>query len=191
VSSLYPRARMVQGAPGQSLLYVVYGAGVTEREVRPVVRQLSALRGVQAQTKRGSLDGDGPKVVVIELAIQPGANVEAAMELVKRLARPELPIAIGMFRFGLLICPCGYFSSRLDRLVFYRGLGPDDEEAFRLRYYAAISQLPVADLMNADPEPPYGRLVDGIETVLAGLGARATQVYIAPRPDTRPCTHPR
>jgi hypothetical protein len=192
VSSLYPPAKFVQGVPGRNVLYVVYGVGVGENEVRPVVRQLSALRGVQARTVRGSLDDPrGPKTVVIELTIQPGANRVEVMGLLKRLARPELPIAIDLIRVGLLICRCDYLSTRLDRLEFYSGLGPPDVEAFRLRYYAAMQALPVARLFSDEPQPPYKLLTDGIEAALAGLGARATQVYIAPRRDTRPCTHPR
>lgn len=192
MSSQYPPARMVQGVLGRNVLYVVYGVGVGEDEVRPVVRQLSALRGIQARTLRGSLDDPrGPKTVVIELTIQSGANRAEAMGLLKRLARPELPVAIDLIRVGLLICRCRYISSRLDRLEFYSGLGPPDLEAFGLRYYAAIQELPVARLFSDEPQPPYKLLTDGIEAVLAGLGARATQVHIAPRRDTRPCTHPR
>lgn len=191
MSLQFPPAQMIQGASGRNVMYIVYGVGVDESEVRPVVRRLSALRGIQAQALRGSVDATGPRVVVIELTIQQSANVEAAMALVKRLARPALPIAIRTLGFGLLICRCGYLSSKIDNLAFYRGLGPDDDEAFRLRFYAAIKDVPVAKLVSADPRPPYGQLADGIEAVLAGLGARATEVLIVPRRDTRPCTHSR
>ncbi len=188
----YPQAKFVQGVPGRNVMYIVYGDGVSEVNVRPVVRQLSALRGIQAMTRRGSMDDPaGPKVVVIELTIQQGANWDAAMELMRRLARPELPLSIGLIRVGLLICRCHYVSSRLDKLEFYAGLGPSDVEAFKLRYYAAMQKVPVARLLSTEPQPPYKALTDGIEAVLAGLGARATQVHIAPRRDTRPCTHPR
>lgn len=189
---LYPQAKFVQGVPGRNVMYIVYGDGVSEDNVRPVVSQLSALRGIQAMARRGSMDDpNGPKVVVIELTIQQGANRDAAMELVRRLARPEFPLSIGLIRVGVLICPCRYVSSRLDRLVFYAGLGPSDVEGFKLRYYAAMQKVPVAELLSAMPQPPYRPLTDGIEAVLAGLGARATQVHIAPRRDSRRCAHPR
>lgn len=186
-----PRAEFIQGIPGQSVLYVIYGRGVGEDEVRPVVRQLSALRGIQARAIRGSVDDPhGPRVVVVEVTIQQSANRDEAMAMLKRLANPELPVAIRLLRMELLICRCDYLSSRLAALQFYPGLGPDDVEAFRLRYFAALQQVPVAQLFSAEPQPPYRLLTDGIETVLAGLGARATEVVVAPGRDLRPCTHP-
>jgi hypothetical protein len=191
VTSRLPRARLIQGVPGQDVLYVVYGNGVHPEEVQPVVRQMNVLRGVQARVVMGSLDDPGgKKVAVVVLTFQLGVNRREAMSLLKRLANPELPVAIRLIQVVLLMCRCNYISSGLGELRFYPGLGPDDVEAFKLRYYAGMRELPVARLFSAEPQPPYGLLTDGIETVLDRIGARATMLEILQRPDRRPCTHP-
>ena len=185
-----PRAKMIQGQPGSSQLFVVYGRGVQPREVAPVVSAMDALPGIQARTVMGAMDDPtGPKVVVVLLTIAPGTDIVGAMRTLKRLANPELPIAIRHIRVVLLICRCNYISSALDTLEFYRGLGPDDLEAFRAGYIAGMRAMPVAQLFSEQPQPPYGPLMGSIETMLAGLGARATMVEIAPRRDPAPCTH--
>lgn len=186
-----PQARLIQGHPTQNLLHVVYDYGVQLAEVRPVVRQMSALEHIQARAVMGSMDDpQGPKSVVVQIAIHQGANLPAAMRLLKLLTRPRLPVAIKLIKVGVLICRCNYLSTTLGALEFYVGLGPDDMDAFRRGYVASMMQLPVARLFSGEPQPPYKLLTDGIEAVLAGLGARATMVKVLPRRDTRPCTHP-
>ncbi len=186
-----PRATMIQGHPSQNVLYVVYGRGVQEEEVRPVVRQMSALRGIQARAVRGSMDDPrGPKVVVIELTIQQAADRPAAIALLKRLANPEMPIAIRLIQVVVLICRCNYLSTGLGALEFYPGLGPDRMDEFRRNYATCMAALPAAALFSIEPQPPYKQLTDGIEGVLAGIGARATMVEVLPRRDPRRCTHP-
>ncbi len=191
MTSKLPRARLIQGIPGQDVLYVVYGNGVQPEEVQPVVRQMSVLRGVRARVIMGSLDDPaGKRVAVVIVAFQLGVNRREAMSLLKRLTNPELPVAISLIRVILLMCHCNYISSGLGELRFYPGLGPDDLEAFKARYYAGMRELPVARLFSDEPRPPYSLLTDGIEAVLDRIGARATMLEIQPRPDRRPCTHP-
>ncbi len=185
-----PRARMIQGAPGRNVLYAIYDASVQQNDVVPAARRLSVLPGVRARAIQGSLDGPAsPKVTVLEVTFGRGANVRQGTQLLKRLADPELPIAIGLLRMKLLICDCHYISSVLDELRFYTGLEPADSEAFTLRYYARLKVLPVAKLYSSQPHPPYNRLMEGIEAVLTGLGARATVLEVQPQRDLRPCTH--
>jgi hypothetical protein len=185
-----PRAKMIQGQPGSSQLFVVYGRDVQQREVAPVVSAMDAVPGIQARVVMGAMDDPkGPKVPVVLLTIAPGTEMLRAMDTLKRVANPELPIAIRHIKVVLLICRCNYVSSVLDTLEFYRGLGPQDVQAFRAGYIAGMRTMPVARLFSEESQPPYKPLTDGIETMLAELGARATVVEIAPRRDPRPCTH--
>lgn len=186
-----PQARLIQGHPTQNVLHVVYDYGVQLAEVRPVVRHMSALDHIQARALMGSMgDPRGPKSVVVQIAIRQGANLPEAMRLLKLLTRPRLPVAIRLIQVGLLICHCKCLSPTLGALEFYVGLGPDDMDAFRRGYVVGMTQLPVARLFSEEPQPPYRLLTEGIEAVLAGIGARATMIEVLPRRDTRPCTHP-
>lgn len=107
------------------------------------------------------------------------------------MANPELPVGIYSLNLGILVCQCNYISSTIDELRFIQGFEPEDAEAFRLQFYAALKRLPVAWLFSSEPTPPYAALADALEAMVLGLGARATIVQISPRRDARACTHRR
>lgn len=185
-----PRAKMIQGMPGRPVLCAVYEKGVRTEEVLPAARTLDMMVGVRARVVRGSLDDpNGEKVAILEVALGARANTAEVLSQMKRLTKPQLPIAIRFVRLQLLICACRYISSCLEKIEFYPGFGPDDVQAFWAYYASGMQQLPVAQLFSAQPQPPYRALTDGFEGVLARLGARATMVEIASRPDDRPCAH--
>lgn len=186
-----PRADFVQSSPDGRALYAVYPSGVLPSEVGSVVAQLNALRGVTARAIRGALIPSAPRVTAVELTVSQRADRAYALRLMKRLTNPQLPIAIFELGFGVLVCTCNYISSTIKRLQFVQGFEPDDDEAFRLRFYAALRRLPVVWLYGSEPRPPYAALTDALEAMLVELGARATIIEIMPQRDSRPCTHPK
>lgn len=185
-----PRAtHILIDEPGRRVL-AVYAKGVKPIDLEVVATRLEADTGVCSQARQDFLDDANEQIPAIMLQFRDGDDVARAMQRLKELANPELSVAISELRIELLICRCSYLSTRLANILFATGFGPEDDEAFMLRYWAAIKQLPVAQLFSDEPQPPYKRLMDGLEHLLAGLGAYVTHLIIQPRPDPGPCSHP-
>lgn len=186
-----PRARFILVDPSEPRLYAVYPPEVNPRAVLPVAQQLSALPGVSAGVVRAPY-GSGAHskaatTVCLEVRSPDGRRL--ALQKFKALTNPRLPVAIAVLQVQLLFCSCNYLSSRLGDIQFVTGFGPDDDEAFMLRYYAAIKRLKLAELFSRQPHPPYSPVTSALKSMLASLGAFATQIYVQPLPDPNPCTH--
>jgi hypothetical protein len=115
-------------------------------------------------------------------------NPYRAQQLFKELTQPELPIAIARMNIWFQRCQCGLVTSSAD-VTYIPSFEPEDKEKFKLLSFAAIRQLDVVALWDAEPQVPYTPLMDALENLLAGLGAYATQLYVKPQLIQQPCSH--
>lgn len=173
-------------------LVAIYPANVQPDAVRPAAVQLDALAGVKARVVTGAVDDPaGPRLVMLEMTIESQTSLVAAVRLFKKLTDPTAPITLTEFRLSLLLCDCGYVSSRIDALQFVNGFDPTDDEAFMLRVFAGLKEIPMATLLaESVDDPDYTPIMNALELMLGTLGAHASAIHLTPQPDPRPCTHP-
>jgi hypothetical protein len=182
------RAKYVVHEQGERLL-AVYGDDVKRNELKHVVDRLRALPGVQANATRVAFGRpDAPPTTVIWMGVLPMFNRHRAMQLLKELTDPEQPIAIARINLYFRWCSCGHLSHSGD-MSFIPSFEPEDEEAFKLRFFAAIQRLDIDTLWKAEPRAPYTPLMDAVAEALAELGAHATDFYFKPESKPQPCTH--
>ncbi len=183
------RAKHVVLDAANNCVFVVYPQGADIVNLNVTAMSFQAETNVRARALQARLGSEAERSPVIMTQFVKGQNAESALSRLKEMTNPELPLAIGVLEIELLICSCRYASSRLKRMVFVMGFGPDDEQAFRLRYLAAIKRLPVAALLSVGPHPPFRQLMDGLQDMLASLGAYPTELRLKPKPNPRQCKH--
>ena len=185
-----PRADFVL-CPGDSI-QIIYPAGIKLAQLKKIAANLQNETGMATEARRVRLDNEYNRAAIFMEPAGLEAKVDEAVRQLREVSNPRLPIGVGVLQVELLICPCGYTSTvhNAERnFRFVRGFEPEDNQAFMLRYYAAMQKLPVSTLLSESPKPPYIELMHSLENVLGGLGAHATMIEIKPQPDHRPCTH--
>jgi hypothetical protein len=170
-------------------IFAVYPLGTAIVELELIATRFAALTGSRARSFMARLDNQGYGVPVIMIRASAAHSVEAALMRLKETLDPVLPVAIGSLVVELLLCRCGFVSSRVVEIRFVVGFGPKDDEAFMLRYYEAIAKVPIGELLSREPRPPYRPLTEAIEKALANVGAFATALEIEIRRNSRRCTH--
>lgn len=172
-------------------LYAVYNIKVKPSALRNAALQLAAMRGVEAGATRVAIpEPTSPRTTVLWMRVLPAFKADRAQKLFPKLTQPELAIAIAHveMRFGL--CRCGETSITVSDPIFLPEFDPKNVESFDRRFHAALQQLDVWTLVNAQSRPPYKPLNDALDKLLAELGAYATNIYIKPVYNPAlPCLH--
>lgn len=172
-------------------LCAVYDVQVNPSALRNTALQLAALPGVEARAVRAALgEPTAPRTTLLWMRVLPMFSADRAQKLFQQLTQPELAIAIVRLEVRFEGCLCGKTTFTVSEPTFLPEFDPEDIELFNLRLYAALQQLEVWPLVNAQPHQPYKPLSDALDKLLAELGAYATNLYMEPHYDPdQPCPH--
>lgn len=172
-------------------IFAVYPQGTPLADLEVIAAGFAAQAGLRARALAVRQSGQLLKTPTIMVQMATTGNVGPSLIAFRTKIDPVLPIAIESLVIDVLFCQCGFVSSQLAEMRFVLGFGPDDHKAFMRRYREAIAQIPVAQILSRDPQPPYRQLKGAIEAVLVGVGAFATALQIVPRPGLQGCIHPK
>ncbi len=170
-------------------LFASYPRGTALVDLELIAANFAAQTGLRARALLARQDNQAHETPVIVVRVATTGDVEPALKTFKEMTDPTLPVAIWSLVIDVLLCQCNAVSTRAKDMRFVPGFRPEDEEAFGLRYYAAMQQVPVGQILSQDPHPPYRQLKNAIEDALESIGAYATAQVIVPGPDYRRCTH--
>lgn len=155
--------------------------------VRTMARELAEVPYTDVSMSRGSIDDvNGPKQPILMMGPREGVDVRTAVTRMKELTDPVLPHTLISLTMTLILCECGYVSSK-SNADFMNGLEPDDLEGFWLHYHARVKAL---DMLGLISKSTYTELMDALQEVLRELDTYASTILVNSIPDDRPCTHP-
>lgn len=183
------RARFIVMQP-DSQLVAVFGDDASRTQLDQIVARLMQTRGAYAQVVRVALSSPiASSSLTISLRVEHSLSAESVVRGFKRLTNPEIPYTLHRLNVLLLLCKCRYVSAKYSG-QFVRGLAPDDQEAFWLRFYARIQKVTVDEMLPHGPKPPYQDVGDLVERIMRESGAYPSETSIEVARDNRPCRHP-
>lgn len=175
----------------QGRVIAVYPSNTPRANLMSIGQQLKRMTNAPVAVSRVALEtSDGKQAMALIMDVTRLGKLDRALKAFKSLTNPLLPVALGVFSVEMLICGCGRYGSRVDDYRFVIGFEPPDEEAFLLRYAAAIKRKPLGELLSIDPKPPYLKVAKAIEDALEEVGGFTTELQIRPL-NVGPCTHSR
>lgn len=159
--------------------YAVFADDVQPNQLNGIVERLQRLPGVTAQTAQKNLTTDPQDVpkTVISMRVERSSSSFRAVQLLKELTNPIVPITVKSLTLIFVYCPCRH-KSVTGHIRFLEGFGPEMATAFRKQYMRAVVASNLLPLWETEPQPQSDAILAKITKIFAELNAIVEEIIL-------------